>query len=110
MASGYQRAVVANRPAAAETAPTATTNCVAKTRYFSSSRLVARNAQEKPIMLAPKGRKAPGRPWANARMSHHKANALIVATTATDRRSGRAHRNATMTASDTVSTKAASAG
>ena len=110
MASGYHRIVVARRPAAAETAPTATTSCVARTRYFASSRRVARNAQAKPIMLAPRGRKDPGRPWASARMSHHRANAPTAATTATDRRSGRVNSNPVPTTSDTETTRVASAG
>ncbi len=110
MASGYHRAVVATRPAAAETAPTPTTSWVARIRYLAPSRRVARNAQPKPIMLAPRGRKAPGRDWAMARMNHHRASALTDTTTATDRRSGRVSNSPTPTTSETPRTRPASAG
>src|ERR1700688_1500436 len=109
MARGYQRAVVANRPAADETAPTATTSCVATRRSLSPSRRVTRNAAAKATMLAPNGRNDPGLPWATARISHHRANAPTPATTATDRRVGLVNRSAITTTSDTDSTRVASA-
>jgi hypothetical protein len=60
-------------------------------------------------MLAPKGRNDPVLPWATARISHHKANALNAATTATDLRLGLVNRSAITTTSDTDSTRVASA-
>src|SRR5580700_5226340 len=109
MASGYHRDVVATRPAAAETAPTATTNCVARTRYFSPRQRVARKAAPKPTMLAPNGRKDPALPWAAARTNHHSASAPTAAATATVRRCGLVNSSVAQTTRDTTSTRVASA-
>ncbi len=71
---------------------------------------MARNAHPNPIMLAPRGRNDPGRPWATARMSHHSADAPTAAATATARLSGPVKSRPIATTSDTASTRAASAG
>ncbi len=89
MASGYHRAVVANRPAAAETAPTATTNCVARTRYSLSRRRVARKTHSKGRPCSPpEAGRTRVRPWATARITTTRPARPPPPATATDRRSG----------------------